>query len=367
MKKILPVIILAFLLLSGCYGMSEQEKWEAQFYATQYAKDPANIPPPKYQTMAATALNYYFPIATATPSPNMNWTPTMNNWEYGQTQAAQVQYNQMTSQAQQQAFEMQKQRAEQAAQDAKETAIAHAGEMTAFAQATNVQGTAVAQATNIQGTAFAQSTSVAGTQAYYDKVTATSFAITQVYQPTADILTLSAVRIQQTVQAGEAEKVELAVKREQANNYFKAFWPYIVIGALTYVFGRGFSTWVKTRTHPRDEHGRPQTITRELDDGGVVIVKPEQLETGAMKITGDGSVIRYAPMDKQEQSDINRRAQAVEAIAALPTPYAQKGPQLLSGEFGGRSAPRVNFVNGNAMNPVLDEADNQFLEGSDEQ
>ena len=261
---------------------------------------------------------------------------------------------------------MQKVKAEQAAQAAKETAQAHEQQMTAFAQATNVQGTAVAQATNIQGTAFAQSTSISGTQASYDRATSTSFAITQVYQPTADILTLQAVRIEQTVQAGEAEKVELAVRRQTAKNMLDAYLPWGIIVAMAFVFSSGFSTWVKLRIHPRDEHGRMQTMTRELPDGGVVIVKPEQLESGIAKITGSGDVIRYAPIDKQEQSDINRRAQAVEAIAALPTPYAQKGPQLLSGEFG-RSTPRVNFVSGSAMNPVLDEADDQLLGGGDEQ
>jgi hypothetical protein len=260
---------------------------------------------------------------------------------------------------------MQKIKAEQAAEAAKETAMAHSEQMTAQARATYMQGTANAEATYVQGTAYAQATSTQQAFIVNSNATSTSFAITQVYQPTSDLLTLQAVRVQQTVQAGEAEKVELAVRRQSAKNYLDAFLPWGIILALAYVFGRGFATWVKTRIHPRDEHGRPQTITRELEDGGVVIVKPEQLETGAMKITGDGNVIRYAPMDKQEQSDINRRAQAVEAIAALPTPYAQKGPQLLTGEFG-RSTPRVNFVNGSAMKPVLDEADDQLLGGSDE-
>jgi hypothetical protein len=37
----------------------------------------------------------------------------------------------------------------------------------------------------------------------------------------------------------------------------------------------------------------------------------------------------------------------------------------LSGEFG-KTTPRVNFRDDQSLNPVLDEADNQLLEGSDE-
>jgi hypothetical protein len=132
------------------------------------------------------------------------------------------------------------------------------------------------------------------------------------------------------------------------------------------VFGHGFQTYVKTRTHPRDEHGRPQTFTRELTDGGVVMVRPEQLESGMVKITADGDVVRYAPMDAQEQSDINKRNQFVEGIAALPDSYAQQAPKLLMSGFG-QDKPRVNFRMDMSLSPVVNEADEQFLGGNDEQ
>jgi len=363
MKKILPLIFLLVILLSGC--LSEREKEEAIFYATQNAEFGV-VPPPKYQTLAATAFNLRLtPTPMATATPNANWTPTMSFYEYSGTQAAQVQSNLMTSQAQQQSYEMQKIKAEQAAESAKETAQAHAEQMTAEARATYMQGTAAAEATYVQGTAYAQATSTERAVVANAQSTATAAALTAVIQPTSDSLTLQAAKIMQTVEAGEAEKVALAVKRQSAKNYFDAYLPWVIIVAGAYVLGRGFQTFVKTRTHPRDEHGRPQTITRELTDGGVIMMKPEQFETAIVKVTGDGDVIRYAPIDKNEQSDINRRAQAVEAIAALPVPYAQQGPKMLGNEFG-RSTPRVNLRSDSALNPVLDEADNQFLEGSDE-
>jgi len=361
MKKIL-LSILFILLLAGCDQWNEAE---AKAWATLSAQ--GTVPPPDMQTAAAIYLGLRLtstPMPTGTPDPHN--TPTMSFYEYSGTQAIQAQNNIMTSQAQQQNYEMQKLKAEQAAESARETAQAHAEQMTAQARATYMQGTAFAEATYVQGTAYAQSTSTERAMVMNAQATGTAAAMTAVIQPTSDVLTLQAARIHQTIEAGEAQKVELAVKRQAAKNYFDAYLPWAMIIALAYVFGRGFVTWVKVRAHPRDEHGRMQTFTRELPDGGVVMVRPEALETGIVKVTNEGNVIRYAPLDKQEQSDINRRSQAVEAIAALPTPFAQQGPKLLQGEFG-RSTPRVNFRSDSALNPVLDEADDQLLEGASDE
>lgn len=367
MKKSLFFILLLVLAVAGCGKLSPQEQEEAIFYATQNAAYGV-VPPPKYQTLAAAEYGLYL---TPTPQPtgtqNPNWTPTPNAFQYAQTADAQIQANQMTQQALQREYEMQKLKAEQAAQAAKETAQVHSANMTAFAQATQVQSTAFAQGTQVMATAYAQATSTERAMVLNAQASSTALVMTLAVAPTYDLLTMQAVRIQQTVEAGEAEKVALAVRRQTAKNYFDAFLPWVLIVALAYVFGRGFQTYVKTRTHPRDEHGRPQTFTRELDDGGVVMVKPEQLESGLVKITKDGSVVRYAPMDASEQSEINKRNQFIEGIAALPDSYAQQAPKLLMGGFG-QNKPRVNFRADLSLTPVLNEADEQLLEGgSDEQ
>jgi hypothetical protein len=364
MKKYILFLIIG-LILAGCGSLTMQEQMEAQFYATAYARDGV-IPPAKYQTLAATALGMYLPASPVpTATPNYNFTPTMSFYDYSGTQAAQVQNNAMTAQAQQQQYEMQKLKAEQAAEEARLAAQAHADSMTAQARATYMQGTANAEGTQVAGTAYAAGTATQFTWTINSQATGTSAAMTAVVLPTSDVLTLQAARIVQTIEAGQAEQVELSVKAQRATNYLKAFmWPAAFIGVI-WVLGRGFAEFVKTRVHTRDEHGRTPLLQMKADNGDTIIVKPETLETGLMKVGKDGSVIRYAPMDKQEQSDITRRNQAIEAIAALPVPYASKGPQLLSGEFG-RSAPKINFNNDPGLSPVLDEADNKFLEGSDE-
>lgn len=365
-KRIVVVALLLVGLLAGCL-YDDKEIQEAIFYATQNAENGV-IPPPKYQTLAA---EYYGLRLTSTPQPaatqNPNWTPTPNTFQYAQTADAMVQSNQMTQQAQQYQYELQKVQAEQAAIAAKETAQVHSANMTAFAQATQVQATAFAQGTQVMATSYAQGTATERAFVMQGQASATALVLTQVVAPTNDLLTLQAARIMQTVEAGEAQKVELAVKRQSAKNYFDAFLPWTLIVALAYVAGRGFVTYVKTRTHPRDEHGRQQTFTRELADGGMVMVKPEQMESGMVKITKDGEVIRYAPIDAAEQSEINKRNQFVEGIAALPDSYAQQAPKLLMSGFGQTDRPRVNFRADLSLTPVINEADEQFLGGNDEQ
>lgn len=364
MKKLYLSILLLFVLLSGCM-YPDVDIEEAIFYATQNAEYGV-VPPPKYQTLAATAYNLRLtstPMGTATPDPN--YSPTPNAFQYAQTADVMVQSNQMTQQAQQYQYEMQKLEAERAAQAAKETAQVHSMNMTAFAQATQVQATAFAEGTQVMSTAYAQATATERAYMLNSQASSTAYVMTQAMQPTSDIMTMQAARIQQTIEAGEAEKVELAVKRQQAKNYFDAYLPWALILGLAYVFGRGFSTYVRQRMHTRDEHGRKQSVTRELPDGGMVHIDTEKLETAIVKVTRDGDVIRYEPMDKEEQSDINRRAQAIEAIAALPVPYAKQGTQLMTSEFG-KTKPRLKFHDGNSMSPVWDEADSQFLEGSHE-
>lgn len=366
MKKIVLFVLLSFVIV-GCGKLSPQEQEEAIFYATQNAAYGV-VPPPKYQTLAAAEYGLYLtPTPQPTATQNPNWTPTPNAFQYAQTADAQIQANQMTQQALQREYEMQKLKAEQAAIAAKETAQVHSANMTAFAQATQVQATAFAQGTQVMATAYAQATSTERAMMLNAQASSTALVMTQVVAPTHDLLTMQAARIQQTVEAGEAQTVELAVKRQSAKNYFDAFLPWVLVMALAYISGRGFQTYVKTRMTARDEHGQKRSITRELPDGGVVHIEPDMLETGVIKIGPNGDVVRYAPMDPEEQSGLNKRRQFVEGIRALPDSYAQQAPKLLMSGFGQADRPRVNFRADLSLTPVLNEADEQFLGGSDEQ
>lgn len=366
--RVLALCGLFVLLLAGCYGMSEQEKWEAVTFATAYARDPSFVPPPKYQTIAATALNMHFNVPTTTPTPDPNWTPTMSFMDFSGTQVAQQQAIGLTSQANQLQMERERLAAEAAAARAatqayyaQVTAEAYRIEVTAQARATYMQGTANAEGTLVMNTAQAAATATTDMQIRIDATNQAANAATAQVLPTHAIWTQNAVHAIQTIEQGEADKVELAVRRQKMKNGFDALLPWtLTVGAII-VIARGFGEWVKTRVHARDEHGRVPLIQMRTDSGDTIVIKPELMEGSTMKIQRDGAVVRYEPMDAQEQSDINRRAAAVEAIAALPTPYAQTGAKILTGEFNSSRA-RVTIGDPHIATSILDEADQGFLE-----
>ena len=360
--------LVLLLLMAGCSSMSAQEQYEAQFYATQYAKDPSAIPPPKYQTLAATALNLRLPVSVATATPDPHWTPTMSFYDFSGTQVAQQQNVQMTQNAQQLQIERERlaaeERARQEAEEAKraqETAIAYSQQQTAEARVFYAQQTAYAQSTQMMATAQYQATATMWQFQIDQQNTSVAAQSTSAVQPTHAIWTQNAVNAIATIEQGEADKVALAVRRQSMKNVFDAYLPWLIVVGSIIVLARGFAEFVKTRVHSRDEHGRVPLIQLKTDNGDTIVVKPELMESSTMKIQRDGAVVRYSPMDVQEQSDINRRAQAVEAIAALPTPYAQSGAKIVTSEFKSTRA-RVTIGNPSSMGPVLDEADRGFLE-----
>lgn len=318
------------------------------------------------------------PTPSAMPTSVPYGTPTMSMMEFSYTQvayqqnmsltqSANQQYIALTQQANDLAVEREKLQVAQASirattdagylnatsTAAVQTAIAYEAMMTA-----QFENTATAQALAVQGT---QTAFALGTQAANTAVAAQSTAKAQ---PTTDMWTMTAIAQEVAIKQGQVDDVNLAVKRQTARNMWDAFLPWTITLGCAYVLGRGFQTWVKTRTHSRDEHGREQTFQRELPDGSVVFVKPAQLETGIVKVTNNGEVVRYAPMDKQEQSDITRRAQITDAIAVLPMPYARNAQGMMKTEFGnGMGNPSVQILNeARALSPVLEEAESKLVE-----
>lgn len=365
MKKVL-ILLLLTVFLAGCGEMTLQEAEEARFYATQYALDPVNnIPPPKYQTLAAQA-GYFLPITQATPTPNAYWTPTMSFYDHSATQIAQQQSVSMTQQASQLQVERERLAAEAAAARAatqayyaQVTAEAYRIEVTAQARATYMQATANAQGTQMMNTAQAAATATVDKQMRIDATNAAANAATAQVMPTHAIWTQQAVYAIQTIEQGEANKVELAVRRQKLKNGFDALLPWTLTVGTLIVVAYGFGEFVKTRTHQRDEHGRQKLIERRTKDG-VIYLKPEALETGMVKVMDDGSIVIIKPIDPKEQSDINRGNQIIEAIGALPTPYAQAAPKLITSMSQPRA--RVTVTETRSTDAVLDEADQGFLE-----
>lgn len=325
---------------------------------------------------ATAAVIYAQMTPSMMPSLTPYGTPTISPYEVGLTQFVSAPLTQqaneerlaLTKDANELALEREKLRVAQAAIQAtadekNRQATVTADSKTAIAYNDMQTSQASSQKTAIAASTHAVETAVAATR--YAGETSVAAVKTERIAPTHDMLTLQADRVVQTAEAGEAMQVKLAVERTQWTNLLIAFGPWAFLAAIAYVAGRGFSTWVKTRTHSRDEHGRRQAFQRELPDGGVIYMQPEQLETGIVKVTGDGNVIRYGPIDKQEQSNINRGNQIADIVAALPAGYAQTGKNLLSKFAGGSSGgPSVDIAEeARGLGSVLEEAEGKIVAG----
>jgi len=379
MRKIILVIVLLGMALATACGSGLNEK-EARQVATQAAL--GTPPPPKYQTAAAIYLNL-----TMTPTPPQG-PPTMSVMEFSYTQVAYQQaqnltqaVNEQNSAMTQQAFALDLEReriaaaqrvldAKEAAEKAERTAVAISAQQTANAQATQSQGAVYAKATEAQGTAYWQATAtrqnevwIQATQAAHDHATATAGRETQMVQPTHALWTQTAVVLDQRIKEGQARDVELAVRRQEMKNGLDAYGPWAVVILLAFVSTRGFQDWVKKRIFKRDEHGKSPIIALEKDDGTTAIVKTDLMVNPIMRVDKLGNVDQPNIVENDRQDDVTRRAQAIEALSMLPTPYAQQSGKIMNTEFGRNgSRPSVLVREDQGLRPVFDETDAEILQ-----
>lgn len=369
MKKFLLLSSVLLFVLAACgSGLNEAE---ARKVATAAAL--GTPPPPKYQTAAAIYLNL---TLTPTPAPPsvMDYAGTMAAYEMLQmmTQQANEVALEREKQAQDAALERERIAAEQRAEAAKATAAAAEKTSEAINAIRTAQkeeehqaATAVANATATQNALiFIQQTqqahSVETQQAY---VVETQQALqTAAVQPTHAVMTTTAQSYEDRIKEAQAYNAELAVKRQKMKNGLDAYGPWLLVVFVVVVTSDGFKKWLKTRVFKRDEHGKAPVVVFEKGDGTTAIVKTDAMTGAAMTIDKDGKFDTPTPPDRDEQKDVTRRLQAIEAISFLPAPYAAQAVKTMNTEFGvPRGAPNIK-INDKAMGVVIDEAESQLLE-----
>jgi PBP1b-binding outer membrane lipoprotein LpoB len=342
------LILLTGLLLAGCVsGISDSE---ARVVATQAAL--GTPPPPQYQTAAAI---YMFVSLTPTPSPETNTTVDM---------AATMIYDNIAAGMTQQAIQQQ-----MAQQQAAMTATAMAIQATASQQAAlatqqvrNQYATSTQQAYLIQSTATQQSwiaLSTATERSWQMTVTAeatrSAFGIArQMTQQAAD-----AIRLE-----GESEQIKLAVERQRIKNRADAILPWtlvvlalVIAGALAYAASRV----TRFERNPDGTFNPVGVRTRN----GIMFLRPDLMADPALSIRNDGSAILLPPLDAEVQAETTRRAQAVDALRALPPGREKQAIQIAGEAFGtpAASSPVVDILPpGKGLDPVLDELEGQVLD-----
>ena len=211
------------------------------------------------------------------------------------------------------------------------TAVAVDAQRTAYAQATNQQATAYSQATATQVSLIY----IQQTQQAHGLETQQAAQQTAVVEPTHAIWTQQAIYVQQTITAGQAEQVQLAVRRQEMKNGFDAYGPLAIVIFVLLASSEGFRKWLKTRVFKRDEHGKAPVLAFEKD-GVTVVTRPDLMISQAMQIGQDGAIAAPQVTDQDAQMLVARGAQLIEAVSFLPPDRGQQGNKWLNGYFSQR-------------------------------
>jgi hypothetical protein len=244
----------------------------------------------------------------------------------------------------------------EATQGAREMATARAGEQiaTATQAAIFVQGTATQQQVWVEATATERSwvltvTADAKRSEIEDIARATSQAA-------------EAIRLE-----GESRQIQLAVERQEIKNKADAILPWTLVVAALIVAGALAYTASRIKDFRRNPDGTFNPIGVRTKHG-LMVLRPDLLPQPAISIGDDGSVLLPPPINAEVQAETTRRAQAVDALHALPPGRERQALQIASEAFGGQNTsamPTVEILppgNVAAIGPVLDELEGQVLD-----
>ncbi|HAE59341.1 MAG TPA: hypothetical protein DCG54_07505 [Anaerolineae bacterium] len=233
---------------------------------------------------------------------------------------------------------------------ARVTIEAAQAEGTSTAQAASVIGTSTARAASDQATSTAAAAGTS-TEIAYKLGTATVAAGQTAVAATA---TAEApfVFARHTSVYAQSESADLAVQRERMTNNFWAWTPLILIFAA--LIAGMYYLWKKGKIGivPRDDNGMlPALVFTDQ----MRVLLPDLQEAPVMDIV-DGRQIGAS----ENQSEVKRRAQAVEAISQLPPGYQRQALDIASGSFGVASnVPKIEIVDENIIQGWVDDVEGQ--------
>jgi hypothetical protein len=166
----------------------------------------------------------------------------------------------------------------------------------------------------------------------------------------------------QTVEYGNAVRVDLSVQAQRSTNVINAILPSVVIVVVListiYIARR----WLNVRAFSRDEHGRSKTLYIEKA-GKTLGANVERIPVGLFSVDEEGNVTVPYLGDTNTQAEVTRRAQLVDAIQAVPPGHEKQATNMANTEFGRGNLPaRISFLGDGSLRPVIEEADAKLLE-----
>ena len=362
MKTKIAIILLFLALFLGACG-SGYDTDDARMVATNAAL--GTPPPPQYQTAAAIYSNL-----TLTPTPGESNTVDL---------AATMLYDQLAANATEQAIkqeQLQREAAMSATAISIEATATYQAEMSArategaremaTASAAAQFATATHEAYLIQATASKEAWSVQTT------ATERAWAATATTDAQMHDLEVKAKITQQAADTirleGESAQIALAVERQRIKNKADAILPWSLVVVAIIIAGAWMYSASKFKEATRNPDG---TFNLPLlrSRNGWTVLRPELLPVGAAVVDAIEGTVTYQPYeDPEQQAETTRRAQAVDALRALPPGREKQAMQITAGAFGNQQMvtdPGIDILpptSNPQIGPVLDELEGQALD-----
>lgn len=185
-------------------------------------------------------------------------------------------------------------------------------------------------------------------------------AATMQVMPTHAIWTQEAVAQEQIIATNQVELSNLEVERQRKSNTLDALWKYAVATAAMVAAVIVILRYSRVREIKNEETG----VIEGLLVDGEKLIRPQLLTGPILTMNEDGpSVPRVA--DREEQMEVTRRAQAIEALRVMPTDKPNpNGAMMANSVFGGEAkAPVIEVLPANQVpRTILDELSDQVVE-----
>lgn len=222
----------------------------------------------------------------------------------------------------------------------------------ADAEATAEQGRRDAIATAEQGREDALGTAAAD-------ATATWFPVTMAAMPTSDWLTAQNSNLEIEIKKNEKELGDLEVDQQREKNTAEWVVPFLIALGVATVFA---VVQIRRSRVTKIENEEDGTIEGVLIDGATLI-RPQLMPGPVLDLSGKTAT---APdvTDPETQREVTRRAQAVEALKAMPTQAPTPGAATMANSVFGESKPPVVEIlpAGQLPRTILDEMSDQVVE-----
>ena len=251
--------------------------------------------------------------------------------------------------------------------------IEQAARMTATQQVVDALATSEAQRVSISATNQAWQVTVQAAQSHETATAAAQATSTQqaneratqqVYQSgtaTADWKTQQApiISAQQTAVAAQALSADLAAQRARMTNGVLAWGPWLIAALAISVAAFVIIRKSQVGTIQPDENGLMPGVVI-FHNGQKQLILPDRMFSPVLTLDQQG-VSAPALTDPERQEGTTRRAQAVQAINALPPMQQQRGTSLMNQIFNPVQArPGIEFVENGQISGWIEEAENKL-------